>query len=605
MNRITLASHHRRRHVFLLLLLIFFPFPKPASAQFSDVNPETGDFYSALLKEGIDVNDPIDRKLEEYFLFGSSGPTYKVGELTVEIIPDTYTGTGDPEPIAYYVPNGYNPSEPHPMIVCWHGYSVSCLGPPTFSLIDEQCEIRNWIFLSVQGHSSKNWSNPLAQVHCTKAIKFMMDPTDGFGLNVDRDRIYMAGHSMGGCGAASYASRHMGMDKNSKYPIAGLILVASVLDLINLYFVASAEVMLQLEQLYGGTPSQVPFNYKQCSGFYMENGTFVLDESMGRNLSNNLPVYLTYAEDEPQVYLHAQNDIFVRLLKDPAVEANLYEKYWPKGTVPVPHSWGCLNLDIDNALDFIEQYSLQTLETDGLALLVDRDAQFYWLDVAQTSAGAFSKILCAVSQTDNELSVFEALNAAALSVNTGWTGLKAEDELWILWQSTASNHQSLVIQPLNIEPTYIVDGGGILYSDYSYNGTERTLDISFSPAADLDLKASYEAYNLSIITDPQVPLGQSYTLDLSGGDPYDPIILFLSLEQKETPVKNNKHLLLNPFGASSFWLYMALGSSGDLIFPLQIPHDPLLKGVVIHHQFLTHDTGLKEISNMSSTEIIE
>lgn len=605
MNRTPLAQRRRDRLVYLLLPLIFFPLPEHASAQFSDVDSQTGDFRSALFGEGGDVNDPVDRKLEEYYLFGSSGPTYKVGELTVEIIPDTYTGTGDPEPIAYYVPNGYNPSVPHTMIVCWHGYSVSCLGPPTFSQIDEQCETRNWIFLSVQGHSSKNWGNLLAQVHCTKAIKFMMDPVDGFGLNVDTDRIYMAGYSMGGVAAASYASRHMGMEKESKYPIAGLILVASVLDLIHLYFNANSEVKLQLEQLYGGSPSQVPFNYKQCSGLYMENGTFVLDESMGRNLSNNLPVYVTYAEDEPQASLLAQNIIFVRMLKDPAVQANLYEKYWPKGTVPVPHSWGCLNLDIDNALDFIEQYSLQTLDTDGLALLADRDAQFYWLDVAQTSAGAFSKILCAVSETDNELSVSEALNAAALSVNTGWTGLKAEDELWIFWQSTASNHQSLVIQPLNIGPTYIVDGGGILYSDYSYNGTERTLDIAFSPSADLDLKASYEVYNLSLVTDPQVSLGQPYTLDLSGGDPYDPIILFLSLEQKETHVKNNKHLLLNPFGTSSFWLYMALGPAGELSFPLQIPHDPLLKGVIIHQQFLTYDTGLKEISNMSSTEIIE
>lgn len=515
------------------------------------------------------------------------------GTLELVKIPASLTGTGYPEWIEYQKPAGYDPyGPPCPLIVCWHGYGQSVLSVSIDSLIDEECYTRGWIFLAITGVQQNNFGYLPAQQHCTVAIDYLINTVR---LNVDLNRIYMAGYSMGGIGAASYASRHMSAEEG--YPVAGLILVASIHDLTDIYNQADPGGQYWLTTLLGDNPANLPFSYKQISTLFIENNTYAADASMGQNLRHNLPVFVTYAGNDTLSYGPYQNEIFVNMLNDLGAAYQL--DYYP--THATPHDW--LLLDVDKAFDFVEAYALGDQQTDTIAILADRDAKFYWTECVQTAADTFSKIIGEVDGMSNELHIHEAANLDGLNVDCAWTGLGDHQPLNLTFSSSSPLQQEITLSPIATEPAYIVDGTGVLHPDYSFSGGK--ISILRPPSALLDLKVSFESYLLALSADTQVPIGQSYASNLAGGDPYDPFILFFAFDQQETLLKEGLHLLVNPFSPATIWFLFSLGAAGDLSIPIQVPNNPDLNGTVLNQQFLTYDTALKEISNLTKTEITD
>jgi hypothetical protein len=144
-----------------------------------------------------------------------------------------------------------------------------------------------------------------------------------------------------------------------------------------------------------------------------------------------------------------------------------------------------------------------------------------------------------------------------------------------------------------------VDGGGYVFEDFSYDPVEHILSITRDPFEDLDLKVSFEPYTLTLDSQDSVPLGGQFTLEMAGGDAFDPIVLFLAFQQKETKI-GQSHLLVYPF-SPTYWFQSVLDALGCLTLPFQIPNDPSLLDVTIYHQFVTHDKSLKALSNMEYT----
>jgi acetyl esterase/lipase len=526
---------------------------------------------------------------------------YDRSGLEQVVIPSSFTGTGHSEPIEYQVPTGYDPyGSPLPLMVCWHRFDQTCFSVALESDLDEECEARGWIYLAHTGVYQTHFGYPVAQIHCTKAIEYLLTVVEHSGvtgLNIDTSRIYMTGCSMGGGAALSYASRHLADGEG--YPVAGLILVASLYDWTHAFYSNDPGVQYWLPYLLGGTPDEMPFAYKQISGLYMLDNTYVLAESMGRMARHQMPVFVTYADNDPIDHLIPQNEALIDLFDDSKVQANYVLDY--QTNAPDPHNWPLL--DIDSSFDFIEQYALEDQNTEWIKFLADREAKFYWVEVIeQTEADLFSEFS---GWTDgvlrNDIIIDEASNMNELKIDCEWTGLDDSQDLLFQYQSSSGVEQVITFQPIATEPTYIVDGGGHIFENYTYDPVGEALSITRAPYEVLDLKVSFEPYTLTLGSDDEVPRGEYLQLELAGGQPFDPFILFLAFDQKETQV-GNRHLLVHPY-SPTFWFQAGLDSAGSLSLPLQVPEDPTLKEVTLFQQFVTYDTSLKALSNLDSTLI--
>ena len=70
---------------------------------------------------------------------------------------------------------------------------------------DVQDFLRTVFLAEITGAIEENFGYPIAQIHCTAAINYMINDLQ---LNIDTDRIYMAGFSMGGSQSLTLALRN-------------------------------------------------------------------------------------------------------------------------------------------------------------------------------------------------------------------------------------------------------------------------------------------------------------------------------------------------------------------------------------------------------------
>lgn len=578
-DRVKVIIMHRTSLVFLLLACFVFPAALLAQSGMEPI--VNGRLKLMTAEDAKDTNVTMHRNT-------LSGPSYYSA-----IIPATQTGTGSSESIWYMEPSGYNPGgAAHPLMVCWHGYDHTAYSVISDSFVDEECEERNWIFLSITGVHEFNFGFLKAQQHCTAAIDYLIND---LGLNIDVNRIYMAGYSMGATGATSYANRHLSFDEG--YPVAGLILVAGAFDLAHAYNLGDPGVKFWLPQLLGGTPLEVPFAYKQISTLTVSAPEYILDESMGQNLRHNMPIYITYAGNDPLTYVPVHNQILINMLSH--VGANYMVNYFPFSTNP--HHWQLL--DVEEAFDYVETYSLGTRETESIGFLADRTGQFLWADVETDATDTFAVISATADAAANKLTVAQSINTKKLIVDCDWTGLAAADALTVDYESSYTNQQTISLAPI-AEPTYVVDSiTGVLYSGYDYDAPSETISLSAESPIDLEMKASYEVYNLDLTATEFVPYGDLVDINMSGGDPYDSYLYFFAISQVETKV-GVKHILVYPF-FPTLMVAFNLDAVGTGYMSIRVPNDPLLEGVVIHMQYLTYGPILKEISNMVSTTVTQ
>ncbi|MBU0754392.1 MAG: hypothetical protein KJ645_04590 [Planctomycetes bacterium] len=477
-------------------------------------------------------------------------------------------------------------------MVCWHGYNQTCLSVSIDSPIDEECENRGWVYLSITGVNQVNFGYLKAQIHCNKAIKYLIED---LLIPIDRNRIYMAGFSMGGGAAVSYACRHLSVEEDAPYPVAGLVLVSPAMDWTYAYNQCDPGVMTYLPIYLDGTPEEVPFAYKQISSLYILGHNYWLDDSMGQNLAHNMPIFLTYADNDPLSYVPVQNNLFSNMLNN--LGANLLVDHYVYAENP--HSWTLL--DVGAAFDFIENYSLEDQETENLTILADRSAKFYWAEIVMRANDSFARLTGSAISELNRLIITEAANMNSVTVDFDYAGFDDGKNLRIDYHSTPTQNQALRLAPIS-EPTYMVDGAGVL-EDYSYDAPSEQLSIEIKPPSDDLFMVSFEPYNLILSADTDQAVGKEITISMSGGDPYDPYLLFLALEQVETPV-SWRHLLINPL-YPTVWIYWSLDGEGNGILTPTLPDDPALVGLIVYEQFLTYDTEIKEISNLQVTQIKE
>ena len=101
---------------------------------------------------------------------------------------------------SYQIPDNYNPNNQHPLLVAFHQWGGN--ENSNYSTeFDEEANNRNWIMLSPYGGSANNYNHQGAQDMVQGEIEWIINH-----FNINPNKIYMVGGSMGGAAGAIYSN---------------------------------------------------------------------------------------------------------------------------------------------------------------------------------------------------------------------------------------------------------------------------------------------------------------------------------------------------------------------------------------------------------------
>jgi dienelactone hydrolase len=287
--------------------------------------------------------------------------------LVQEVIPEWMTNTGVGEPIEYQLPGQYNDGgPPHPMLVAWHGFGSSAASVAAQTTLDEECNARRWVYLSITGLDDKLFGPPISQRHVDVAIEWMLDR-----FNVDRDRICMVGFSMGAGAAMNYTARHRDPDG---IMIAAVGAIAGNFDWQLTWNIEPlTRPWLEHAFNFGGPPGEQLFRYQQASSLIHDPDSYPPYPgeiqpiwSMATNLGL-VPVYLAWDSGDPMTYLPGENQQFISLLEaqgTPVTSRVVVGTVDPLTRQPAAHSWAVL--DENELMDVFEAARLDRRPRDLL-----------------------------------------------------------------------------------------------------------------------------------------------------------------------------------------------------------------------------------------------
>ncbi len=389
---------------------------------------------------------------------------------------NSYDGTS--QEFMGQIPTNYNPATPTPLLVAVHGRSGGMdFGVNAFGTVADN---KGWLLASPELHG--NWPPPptspqppnpgafayasvQAQYDVVGTVKHMIE----LGYNVDSNRIYLYGSSMGA---------QTGIVTVAKFPhlFAAIFANKGPTDMAEWYdeqdnyyttFFANPDhlniVWMRRECHINGQlkdPSQNPFCYQRRSGL---------------NFASNyihVPISLTHSISDALVPIHHSRD-----LRDvinnygPDQIASLYEDTYAPTNCPGP-AYHCFEPDYNAVLTFLQQHTLNNNPTN-INIVSDQSKTFYWLKLTQTGGDHFSRVQASYNLANKTMTAtISDTNPLTVAFNLGPTPIT-----------------DIIPQPGMGLPatTYLVKGGG---NNTLKSYTSGYLNVNLSATGQFNLTIS-------------------------------------------------------------------------------------------------------------------
>ena len=282
---------------------------------------------------------------------------------------------------SYQIPEGYNDSALHPLLVAFHQWGGN-ENSNYYTQFDEEANSRNWIMLSPYGGAPNNYNHQGAQNMVQNEIKWIMEH-----FNIDSNRIYMVGGSMGGAAGAIYSNNHL---DPTKPMVAATASASGILDCERRAIEMDGNN--SMIEWFGGNWDEVPFEYHRNSAVYFADST----QSMHFNLQH-LPLYLDFGTSEPH-RTHAE-DLYNLI-------TNYNESIWID-TEPTG-SHGYTVFDENHVCNWLSQYNLEYLNEPqqpySVNVNLDEPSRAYWIEATnQITDDQFIRINANWSQFDGRI----------------------------------------------------------------------------------------------------------------------------------------------------------------------------------------------------------
>ena len=327
----------------------------------------------------------------------------------------TNLGSGFAENFLFQMPLKIGAAK-RPMLMVFHKFGSKANDPYLNTTFPLECTKRNWFMLTALGATKKSFSSLESQANRNDVLDWIMAT---YGEQIDTDRIYGVGFSMGGGSVVNWAARHL---DPAGLQLAALVDHTGGVALEDTWANEVPAIKDILKFWFGGPPGQFPFNYQRSSAMSYKPGTTQVDQlkSMGTNLVH-LPIKMINADEDPLVYLVDQTKSF----RDFMTSLGALIAY--EEVDNDQHEWSSLNEK--EACDFLEAFSLSTpLSGDTLA---DRDGAWFWFDIEQDFSGAFTPFTWSIDSGANKLSIKNTANLKRVGLDLATAPLDSAKTLTI------------------------------------------------------------------------------------------------------------------------------------------------------------------------------
>lgn len=526
--------------------------------------------------------------------------------LVEKVLSSTVTGTGFVEFLQYQLPTSYDARKPegHPLVIAYHGYAGSHQSVALQSTIHVECDNRGWLYLSPIGLDSHFFGPPVTMQHLRAAVDWMLEE-----YNVDEDRIYMVGFSMGAGVAANFTARHRDPDD---LMIAALGLVSGTFDWTQEHSLTTSAAHFYMEHplCFAGPPSAEPFNYQRASTQYFDPlsytastlpGTWLEDLSMGINLSN-LPIYMTWDVDDPLQQVPAGNTELAARFGAMGVEL-VTEVI--SGTA-MPHSWSVL--DESALFDFFDGRVVEREPTD-VSVLTDEAGVASFLTITPRDAGEFTRVDAEGVGASGQVVIDRAENAELVEVDVQGADVSG---VWpVRLTASTTDPDGFTLRSTNYDelPSYKLDHvSGALVEGTQSDPTTDSLILDVEGPATLDVDVVSEPWTGKLLTTPNpVPIGSSVAVEIDSDPSTLSLWLNLGFEETLVPIKDGFKMTSSPLPPALLIVLpgAVLDPAGDVTVNGSIPNDAAFSGLEIFLQFVSIVSGpdVGEVSNMWVMEI--
>jgi acetyl esterase/lipase len=544
------------------------------------------------------VGDGVDNSTKQ------GGP-----ELIDGLIPPGPGGTGTflSEIFRYQLPVGYDPEGPElPLIVAYHGFGSSVNSVDDSTTLDEEANARNWIYVAPTGIDDKLFGSPICQQHVEVVIQWMLD-----NFQVDADRIYMVGFSMGGGVAANFSSRRRDPDG---IMIAALGCVSGAFDWTQTWTLADGMLQDWLENNFNfeGNPAQKAFNYKQASGLFFDPfsypplpGDIIELNSMTVNLEH-MPTYLTYDVDDPLNEIpdtvEALDALLISLgattLK--TVQSGTID---PDTLLPAPHSWAVL--DETEMYDFFEGKTVER-HPESFSAMQDLGGNLSWASTIQRQSQEFTYITGVSDPIGGTLTISDVTNAVSVEVDAGLAGISGIWPVRVTASSADDLGFTLRLTGFDQEPSYLLDATtGELITLVNSDPTTGTLIVHVPATTALDVNVvsnpdwTGKLFSFPSPTTLDQITGVSVNMPAASESAW---LIVAAVEQLYVVKGVTLTALAAPPGLV---LPLVLDFDGNAGFNTLVPNDPLLLGLRLPCQVVGLDNTAtpNSVSNLWAFEI--
>ena len=380
------------------------------------------------------------------------------------------------------VPQSYTDTVPTPLLVAVHARNGTRF--KGLDWFDEEASDRGWLLASPELHGS--WTPPPvpdklgayayasleSQYDVIGTVQHVVD-----NYNVDPDRIYLAGYSMGGQASVIIAA---------KFPH----LFAAVFDnkgptdmdewydeQVNYYGSSSATAVsaMREECHIGGvpkTPTENPFCYQRRSGINFA-GNYI-----------HIPISMTHSTSDALVPVHHSRDMRDAINSHgPDRLSALFEDT----TVTCAPDYHCYEPDPADVLDFLDPFRLHDNPTH-VNITTDESKSFHWMNLVQAGGDHWSNV---------EVTYYPISATVAATISDS-------QPLVAAFNLGSVPVMGVIEQPGMGLPstTYLVNGGG---NNYLHNYTSGYLTTTLGTTGRFSLTISAVAAELS--ADPAMVLG--------------------------------------------------------------------------------------------------